>query len=53
MADVKELFKMLNRRIQRLQEEININAPKLIIKTELLLIKDACDKLLKKFEINF
>lgn len=49
-TDIKELLTILNRRTERLQEELELEAPKLVIKTELRLIKDACDKLLEKFD---
>ena len=51
-TNIKELLTILNRRTERLQEELEAEAPKLIIKTELRLIKDVCDKLLEKFEEN-
>ena len=51
-TNIKELLTILNRRTERLQEELELRAPKLVIKTELRLIKDACDKLLEKFDKN-
>lgn len=50
MEENKELVDILKRRIERLFEEFNLGAPKIVIKTELRLIKDACDRLLLNFE---
>lgn len=41
---------LLNRRIERLNEEISIKAPFIIIKTEIGLIKDACNSILNKLQ---
>ncbi len=42
----KNYLDLLNKRIARLIEEINIDAPKIIIKNELKLIKDLIEKML-------
>lgn len=52
MEENKELLNILKRRVERLSEEFKLNAPKIVIKTELRLIKDACDRLLLNFEEN-
>ena len=40
----KKHLDLLNKRVARLIEEINIDAPKIIIKNELKLIKDLIEK---------
>ena len=40
-----EELKVLNRRVERLNDEIKLKAPKVIINNELNLILDACSKL--------
>ena len=52
MEDNKELLDILKRRMESIKKEIKDNAPEIIIKNELRLIKDACDKLLEKFDKN-
>lgn len=52
MEENKELLDILKRRMERLNKEIKDKAPEIIIKNELRLIKDACDKLLEKFDEN-
>ena len=52
MEDTKDLLNILTRRMERLDKEIKNSAPEIIIKNELRLIKDACDKLLEKFDKN-
>jgi len=52
MEDTKDLLNTLTKRMERLNKEIKNNAPEIIIKNELRLIKDACDKLLEKFDKN-
>ena len=47
---MEELLYRLDRRYQRLQAELEIKAPTLIIKNEIRLIKDACDQILKYLE---
>ena len=44
-----EALKLLNRRIERLNEEIKVNAPTIIIKYELKLIQEAIDKLVEVY----
>lgn len=46
----KEYLNLLDRRIERLTEEINVSAPKIIIKNELNLIKDLIEKMLSQLE---
>ncbi len=52
MEENKELLDILKRRMERLNKEIKDSTPEIIIKNELRLIKDACDKLLEKFDKN-
>ncbi|MCI7633422.1 MAG: hypothetical protein MSS80_05225 [Mollicutes bacterium] len=46
----KNHLDLLNKRVARLIEEINIDAPKIIIKNELKLIKDLIEKMLIQLE---
>ena len=45
-----DVIDLLNKRVVRLTEEINIDAPKIIIKNELKLIKDLIEKMLIQLE---
>jgi hypothetical protein len=46
-TDKKEFYRLL-RRCERLTEELTMNAPDIIVRQELRLIKDACEQLLEK-----
>ena len=46
-TDKKEFYRLL-RRCERLTEELTMDAPDIIVRQELRLIKDACEQLLEK-----
>lgn len=45
VENIKELARTLEMRANRLIKEIEMNAPEIIIKNELLLVKDAYDRI--------
>lgn len=54
MNELKTEVKLLVMRAQRLKQEINMNAPKLILKNELLLVKEALSNVENKLmEIDY
>jgi hypothetical protein len=49
---METLLRQLNRRVERLNEEIEMKAPKVVIRNELGLISKACIGIAEKLDID-
>ena len=47
---MEELLKVLKRRVERLEEEVKLNAPVIILMNEIHLINKACDDIARLLE---
>lgn len=47
---MEELLKLLNRRVERLNEEVNLKAPVIVLMNEIHLINKACDDIVRLLE---